>query len=61
MNRLLSLLGFDPTRHSVKVEMPAGLTTFLNVTVKVPSGRFKEVTIVMYILAALFVLKYIFN
>ena len=32
MNRLLSLLGFDPTKHTVKVEMLAGLTTFLTMS-----------------------------
>ena len=29
MNKILTLLGFDPAKHSVKVEMMAGLTTFL--------------------------------
>ena len=29
---LYSLLGFDPTKHSVKTEMMAGLTTFLTMT-----------------------------
>ena len=32
MNKFLSLLGFDPARHSVKVEMMAGLTTFLTIS-----------------------------
>ncbi len=32
MNRFLALLGFDPTKHSVKVEMMAGLTTFLTMS-----------------------------
>ena len=32
MNRFLTLLGFDPTKHSVKVEMMAGLTTFLTMS-----------------------------
>ena len=32
MNRFLSLLGFDPAKHSVKVEMMAGLTTFLTMS-----------------------------
>ena len=27
MNQFLALLGFDPAKHSVKVEMMAGLTT----------------------------------
>ena len=32
MNQFLALLGFDPSKHSVKVEMMAGLTTFLTMT-----------------------------
>lgn len=32
MNTFLSLLGFDPAKHSVKVEMMAGLTTFLTMS-----------------------------
>ena len=32
MNKFLSLLGFDPVKHSVKVEMMAGLTTFLTMS-----------------------------
>ena len=32
MNKFLALLGFDPARHSVKVEMMAGLTTFLTMS-----------------------------
>lgn len=32
MNKFLSLLGFDPKKHSVKVEMMAGLTTFLTMS-----------------------------
>ena len=32
MNKFLSLLGFDPTKHSLKVEMMAGLTTFLTMS-----------------------------
>jgi len=32
MNKILSLLGFDPAKHSVKVEMMAGLTTFLTMS-----------------------------
>ena len=32
MNRFLSLLGFDPAKHSIKVEMMAGLTTFLTMS-----------------------------
>ena len=32
MNKLLALLGFDPAKHSVKVEMIAGLTTFLTMS-----------------------------
>ena len=32
MNKFLALLGFDPGRHSVKVEMMAGLTTFLTIS-----------------------------
>ena len=32
MNKFLSLLGFDPSKHSVKVEMMAGLTTFLTMS-----------------------------
>ena len=32
MNRFLSLLGFDPAKHSVKVEMMAGVTTFLTMS-----------------------------
>ena len=32
MNIFLSLLGFDPKKHSVKVEMMAGLTTFLTMS-----------------------------
>jgi len=32
MKKFLALLGFDETRHSVKVEMMAGLTTFLTMS-----------------------------
>ena len=32
MNKFLSLLGFDPAKHSVKVEIMAGLTTFLTMS-----------------------------
>ena len=32
MNQFLALLGFDPAKHSVKVEMMAGLTTFLTMS-----------------------------
>ena len=32
MNKFLSLLGFDPAKHSVRVEMMAGLTTFLTMS-----------------------------
>jgi AGZA family xanthine/uracil permease-like MFS transporter len=32
MNKFLSLLGFNPAIHSVKVEMMAGLTTFLTMS-----------------------------
>ena len=32
MNKLLALLGFDPAKHSVKVEMLAGLTTFFTMS-----------------------------
>ena len=32
MNQLLSFLGFDPARHSLKVEMMAGLITFLTMS-----------------------------
>ena len=32
MNKILSLLGFDPAKHSVRVEMMAGLTTFLTMS-----------------------------
>ncbi len=32
MNKFLALLGFDPAQHSVKVEMMAGLTTFLTMS-----------------------------
>ena len=32
MNKFLTLLGFDPDKHSVKVEMMAGLTTFLTMS-----------------------------
>lgn len=32
MNKILALLGFDPTKHSVKVELMAGLTTFLTMS-----------------------------
>ena len=31
MKTFLSLLGFDAQKHSVKVEMMAGLTTFLTI------------------------------
>ena len=31
-NKLLSYLGFDPTQHRVKIEMLAGLTTFLTMS-----------------------------
>ena len=29
MNRFIALLGFDPAKHSIRMEMMAGLTTFL--------------------------------
>lgn len=32
MNKFLVLLGFDPAKHSVRVEMMAGLTTFLTMS-----------------------------
>jgi AGZA family xanthine/uracil permease-like MFS transporter len=32
MKKLLTLLGFDPEKHSVRVEMMAGLTTFLTMS-----------------------------
>ena len=32
MNKFLALLGFDPAKHSVRVEMLAGLTTFLTMS-----------------------------
>ena len=32
MNKFLALLGFDPAKHSIKVEMMAGLTTFLTMS-----------------------------
>ena len=32
MNKFLTLLGFNPAKHSVKVEMMAGLTTFLTMS-----------------------------
>ena len=32
MQKYLSLLGFDPQKHNVKVEMMAGLTTFLTMS-----------------------------
>ena len=32
MNKFLTLLGFDPAKHSVKVELMAGLTTFLTMS-----------------------------
>ncbi len=32
MNKILALLGFDPAKHSLKVEMMAGLTTFLTMS-----------------------------
>ncbi len=32
MKKILALLGFDPAKHSVKVEMMAGLTTFLTMS-----------------------------
>lgn len=32
MNKILALLGFDPLKHSVKVEMMAGITTFLTMS-----------------------------
>ena len=32
MNKILALLGFDPTKHSVKIELMAGLTTFLTMS-----------------------------
>lgn len=32
MKKILALLGFDPLKHSVKVEMMAGLTTFLTMS-----------------------------
>ena len=32
MNKFLALLGFDPAKHSVRVEIMAGLTTFLTMS-----------------------------
>jgi AGZA family xanthine/uracil permease-like MFS transporter len=32
MNKFLTLLGFDPAKHSLKVEMMAGVTTFLTMS-----------------------------
>jgi len=32
MNKILFLLGFDPAKHSVRVELMAGLTTFLTMS-----------------------------
>ena len=32
MNKIYTLLGFDPTKHSVKTEVMAGITTFLTMT-----------------------------
>lgn len=32
MNKIYTLFGFDPAKHSVKTEMMAGLTTFLTMT-----------------------------
>ncbi len=32
MKKILALLGFDPAKHSVKVELMAGLTTFLTMS-----------------------------
>ena len=32
MNKVLAMLGFDPAKHSVRVEMMAGLTTFLTMS-----------------------------
>ena len=32
MNKLLLLLGFDASKHSVKIEVLAGLTTFLTMS-----------------------------
>ena len=32
MNKFLALMGFDPSKHTVKVEMMAGLTTFLTMS-----------------------------
>ena len=32
MNRFLALLGFDPAKHSIRMEMMAGLTTFLTMS-----------------------------
>lgn len=32
MIKFLTLLGYDPAKHSVKVEMLAGLTTFLTMS-----------------------------
>ena len=32
MNQFLALLGFDPAKHSMKVELMAGLTTFLTMS-----------------------------
>ena len=32
MKKILALLGFDPLKHSVKVEMMAGITTFLTMS-----------------------------
>ena len=32
MNKFFALLGFDPAKHSVRVELMAGLTTFLTVS-----------------------------
>ncbi len=32
MKKILALLGFDPAKHAVKVELMAGLTTFLTMS-----------------------------
>lgn len=56
MNQFLALLGFDPAKHSVKVEMMAGLTTFLTM-----SYTWQEALAVVFVEGILFILLTMFK
>ena len=51
----LKWLGFDPEKHSVRTEILAGY-----VLLNAFFGNFKNITPTMWVLAILFVLRYIF-